>query len=167
MKFCRYCGNSIDENAIFCPSCGARVSGDNPRVNNNPFNMYNPGHTVSYDNEGSKLIAFISFLCWEAGLVIWFLWRYSHPGKARSAAKGALANACFGMPVLGFVLWLILREDVTKREYAKVCGVAAIVGASFYALSIVCLIVLKIIGIELFTTLPLDGMAATVLSIIR
>ncbi len=167
MKYCRYCGNSIDENAIFCPSCGARVSGDNPRVNNNPFNMYNPGHTVSYDTEGSKLIAIVSFLCWEAGLVIWFLWRYSHPGKARSAAKGALANVCLGMPILGFVLWIILREEETRRDYAKVCGISAIVGASFYVLCIVLMTVLKIIGIDFITSIPLDGMAATILSLIR
>lgn len=143
------------------------MSGDNPRVNNNPFNMYNPGHTVSYDTECSKLIAIVSFLCWEAGLVIWFLWRYSHPGKARSAAKGALANVCFGMPILGFVLWLILREDETKRDYAKVCGISAIVGASFYAISVVCMIVLKLIGIDFITSIPLDGMAAMMLSLIR
>lgn len=129
--------------------------------------MYNPGHTVSYDTEGSKLIAFVSFLCWEAGLVIWFLWRYSHPGKARSAIKGALANACFSMPILGFVLWLILREDEVKRDYAKVCGISAIVGASFYVLCVALMVVLKIIGIDFITSVPLDGMAAAVLGLIR
>ena len=129
--------------------------------------MYNPGHTVSYDTEGSKLIAFVSFLCWEAGLVIWFLWRYSHPGKARSAIKGALANACFSMPILGFVLWLILREDEVKRDYAKVCVISAIVGASFYVLCVALMVVLKIIGIDFITSVPLDGMAAAVLGLIR
>ena len=167
MKFCKYCGNSIDENAIFCPSCGARVNGDNPRVNNNPFNMYTPGRSVSYDTEGSKLIAFVSFLCWEAGLVIWFLWRYSHPGKARSAAKGALANVCLGMPILGLVLWLVLREDEGKREYARVCGVSAIIGAIAVGLGAVLLAVMKLAGMELFTTLPLDGMAAFITNLIR
>jgi hypothetical protein len=71
------------------------------------------------------------------------------------------------MPVLGFVLWLILREDVTKREYAKVCGVSAIIGASFYALSVVILIVLKLVGIDFVISIPIDGMAATILSFIR
>ena len=63
MKFCKYCGGSIDDNAIFCPNCGARVSGDNPNVNSNPFDRYNPGNTVAYDTQGSLLIAIVSFLC--------------------------------------------------------------------------------------------------------
>ena len=129
--------------------------------------MYTPGRSVSYDTEGSKLIAFVSFLCWEAGLIIWLLWRYSHPGKARSAAKGALANVCVGMPVLGFVLWLVLREDATKHEYAKVCGVSAIVGAIVVGVGAVLLAIMKLVGIELFTSIPLDGMAAFITNLIR
>ena len=167
MKFCKNCGNGIDENAIFCPRCGSRVNGDNPHFNTNPFDRYNPGNPVYYDTEGSKLIAVVSFLCWQAGLVIWFLWRYSHPGKARSAAKGALANVCVGMPVLGLVLWLVLREDETKREYAKVCGIAAIAGAVIVGVGAILLSVMKLAGMELFTTVPLDGMAAFVLNLIR
>ena len=168
MKFCKYCGGSIDDNAIFCPNCGARVSGDNPNVNSNPFDRYNPGNTVAYDTQGSLLIAIVSFLCWEAGLIIWLLWRYSHPGKARSAAKGALCSVCLSMSILGAVLWLVLREDADKRDYAKVCGIAAIIGASFSVLSIILIIVLKLAGVVFFTSIPpLDGMAAFVLSLIR
>lgn len=170
MKFCKYCGNRIDENAIFCPSCGARVSGDNPRVNYNPFDRYNPGNTVSYDNEGSKLVAFISFLCWEAGLVIWFLWRYTHPGKARSAIKGALANLSVGMPILGAALWLIFKDDASRRDLAKVCGISAIVGGSISALAFIVTLVLSLTGVidsGYFTSLPLDGMAASILGFIR
>ena len=167
MKFCKNCGNGIDENAIFCPRCGSRVNGDNPHFNTNPFDRYNPGNAAYYDTQGSKLIAFVFFLCWEAGLIIWLLWRYSHPGKARSAVKGALANVCLGMPVLGFVLWLVLREDETKREYAKVCGVSAIIGAIVVGISAVLLAIMKLVGIELFTSIPLDGMAAFVLNLIR
>lgn len=168
MKFCKYCGGSIDDNAIFCSNCGARVSGDNPNVNRNPFDRYNPGNTVSYDTQGSMLVAIVSFLCWEAGLIIWLLWRYSHPGKARSAAKGALCSVSLSMPILGAVLWLVLREDADKRDYAKVCGIAAIVGAAFTVLSIVLVIALKLAGVVFFTSLPpFDGMAAFILSLLR
>lgn len=172
MKFCKYCGNRIDENAIFCPSCGARVSGDNPHVNHNPFNnMYGPnGYAPAYDTKGSLLIAIVSFLCWEAGLIIWFLWRYTHPGKARSALKGTLANVCVGMPVLGLILWLVLREEEARKDYAKVCGIAAIVGGAIYALTIVLAVVLTVTGVidaGFYSSFPFDEMMAFILGSVR
>lgn len=170
MKYCRNCGNSIDENAIFCPSCGTRVSGDNPKVNTNPFDRYNPGYTTGYyDTTGSTLIAVVSFLCWEAGLIIWLLWRYSHPGKARSAAKGALANVCVGMPVLGFVLWLVFREDFARKDYAKVCGICAIVGGAVNLLVVIVVIVLHVTGAVdagFYTSFPFGDMAAVALGLL-
>ena len=69
--------------------------------------------------------------------------------------------------MLGLVLWLVLREDETKREYAKVCGIAAIAGAVIVGVGAILLAVMKLAGMELFTTVPLDGMAAFVLNLIR
>ena len=149
MKFCKYCGNSIDDNAIFCSSCGARVNDDAPGgynqncgFNRSPFGSFTSPY---YSSEGSSAIAVLSFFFWEVGLVLWLVWRRTNPGKARSAAKGALANACLGMPVLGLVLWLIWREDIDKQDYAKVCGISAIVGAVFAA---ICLLMTAILAIS-------------------
>ncbi len=170
MKFCKYCGNSIDENAIFCPNCGARVSGDGPRTNTGAFGGYDPyGYSApAYDMQGSMLVTIISFLFWEVGLIIWFFWRMSRPGKARSAAKGALANVCLGMPVLGAALWLVWKDDIGKRDYAKVCGISAIVGVGIYVFMIAALVVLYATGAMdagYYTDIPFGDLSAAAFSL--
>lgn len=170
MKFCKSCGNRIDENAIFCPSCGARVSGEGPTVNYGPYGGGDPfggyGRAPVYDNAPSMLVAVISFIFWQAALVIWFFCRYNRPGKARSAVKGALSSVCFGMPVIGAVLWAIWKNDPVNRDYARVCSISAIVGAVFYALVILASVILTLTGAVdsgAYFTLPSTN-AATLLN---
>lgn len=150
MKYCSNCGQQIDDNAIFCSHCGARTNGDatngtgfgggfggyNPYGGFGGFGGYNPygGHYPVYDTRESTGVAVISFLFWQVGLVLWFLFRRTRPGKARSAAKGTCASASMGMPVLGLVLWLLWKDDYTKRDYAKIAGISAIVGVGIYIL---------------------------------
>lgn len=171
MKFCKYCGREIDENAIFCSNCGARVSGDNPRFNTNPFDRYNPGNTTpEYHTEGSIFVAIASFLFWQVGLILWFFWRYTQPGKARSAAKGALASACVSMPVLGAALWLVWKDDTAQKDYAKVCGIAAIVGAAVALIGFVLMLVLVLLGIldpSFETSIPYGDMLAAITNFVR
>ena len=168
MKFCKQCGNRVDENAIFCPNCGARINGDGPSVNYGPYGGgYNTfggyGRQPVYDTAPSMLIAILSFVFWEVGLIVWFFCRHNRPGKARSAAKGALASACFGMPIIGAVLWVLWKDDVNKNDFAKVCAISAIVGAGIYVLLIGASIILTLTGaIEAgpYFTLPSTNMAS-------
>lgn len=173
MKFCKYCGNPVDDNAIFCKSCGARVSDDGPAYNSGPYGnpyggygQYNNPYPF-YDNTPSKAIAILSFLFWEIGAILWFFWRRTRPGKARSALKGALAGASFNMPVLGLILWIMWRYEYDKQDFAKACGIAAIVGASIYALTVILMVVLHFAGVELMFVPEyieeLGGMAAFIL----
>lgn len=162
MKFCKRCGCRIDENAIFCPTCGAQVNGDTPRYGNT-FDPYGGGvYNPVYDTAPSKFIAVISFLFWQVGLIIWFFCRQTRPGKARSASKGALGGVCFGMPILGAVLWVLWKDDQSKRDYAKVCGISALVGAGIYALAIALSVVLSLAGVEIdsYSLLPLSEFMA-------
>ena len=151
MKYCKRCGNPLDPNAIFCPKCGARANGDDPQMNYNPYGGFgNPygnfgGYPV-YDTRGSVWVTVLSFAFWQIGLLMWFFWRHTRPGKARSAAKGALSYASAGMPILGLVLWLVWKNTPENKDLAKVCGISAIVGAAVYALLIVCVIVLNVTG---------------------
>ena len=165
MKFCQSCGNQIDENAIFCPICGARTNGDGPAINFGAFDPYNGGYQPYYDTRPSKAVAILSFIIWQAGLAIWFFCRRTRPGKANSAAKGALSRACVGMPILGLVLWILWKDDPTKREHAKISGISALVGTCICALLIVLSIVLTLAGLlnaGWYITLPVSEAAAMI-----
>jgi hypothetical protein len=178
MKFCHNCGKQIDENAIFCPRCGARVnvrgaksSGTNGYGGYNPYgnpyggNPYGGAYPV-YDTTPSKLVTVISFLFWQVGLILWLVWRNTRPGKAQSALNGTLASACVGMPVLGLVIWLLWKNDPTKRNIAKIAGISAIVGASVVAFYLGLSYLMTFLGLG-DITLPMEGLLMFVTSNIR
>ena len=136
-KNCRNCGAQIDENAIFCPRCGARTNGDGPAINFGNFgggyNTYGGYGYQPVDTAPSKWVAIISFMFWWAGLAIWMFCRHTRPGKAHSALMGLLSSACVGIPLIGLAVWAIWKDDPTKREMVRVSKISAIVGAVFYA----------------------------------
>ena len=168
MKYCKNCGAEIDENAIFCAHCGSRINGDGPKINFdnfgggfNTFGGYN--YQPFCDTQPSKFIAVISFIFWQVGLLVWFFCRHTRPGKARSAAKGALSSACVSMPIIGAVLWILWKDDINKQDYAKVSAISALVGLGVYAVFILLAVVLTLTGAvnqELYFSLPTTDMAA-------
>ena len=129
MKYCKNCGSQIDENAIFCPRCGSRVNGDSNNMSFNPYGGYGV-----IDNEPSKLLTVLSFIFWWVGLAVWLFCRRTRPGKARSALMGLLGSACFGIPLVGAVIWTLWRDDPEKKDYARMAGKTAIAGAIFYGI---------------------------------
>lgn len=159
----------MDDNAIFCSKCGARANGDAPNTGYNPYSRYeSTSYYPAYDNEESLLIAIASFLFREIGLVLWFLWRHTRPGKARSAAKGALASVSLSMPVLGAILWLVWRDEHDRRDYAKACGICAIIGGIIYVLGIITMTVLYLTGVVdsgFYTSLPINEIAMAIFGI--
>lgn len=172
MKFCPNCGKQIDENAIFCSSCGARVNVEGAG-NNSSFNTgYNPygnpygGPYPVYDTTPSKLITVISFLFWQVGLILWFVWRRTRPGKAESALKGTVASACVSMPVLGLVLWLLWKNDEQKSGIAKIAGISAIVGVALVVVYFLLNLVAATLGIG-EVSLPMGDMMAYIASFKR
>ena len=118
MKYCGNCGNPIDDYTLFCPSCGAS-QGQGAR---NDDSVY----TNSNDYKGSKTLAVLAFFFPIVGLIIWLLKRYTSPGYANSAAKGALAGVCWNSPVLGIIFYFVWRES--HRDFAKICLLSAIIG---------------------------------------
>lgn len=144
MKFCRNCGAQIDDNAIFCHNCGSRTNGDAP---NNPYG-FDPygGAFCGIDMRESWPIKILSFLFWQAGLILWFFWRNTRPGKARSALKGTLSAACFQFPIAGLVLWFLWRGDLENKIYAKIGAISAIVGISLNLLAYLALWLLAASG---------------------
>ena len=148
MKQCRKCGAMINENAIFCWQCGNRVNEDIPNYTYGGYAPY--GTTVSFapDYSGSKLVAIISFLFWQIGVILWLFMRNTRPGKARSAAKGTLSGLALSMPLVGLAGW-ILWKGTDHRDLAKVCACSAIIGAAIQAIAIVFIVAMKLLGINL------------------
>jgi hypothetical protein len=150
MKYCKNCGSQIDENAIFCPRCGARTNGDGPAINFNTFgggyNTYGGYGYQNIDTTPSKAVAVLSFLFWWVGLAIWAFCRHTRPGKAHSALMGLLSSACVSIPLVGLVIWALWKDDPEKRDMVKVSAVSAIVGAAFYALMAILSTVLVLTG---------------------
>ena len=143
MNTCNRCGANIDDGAIFCPLCGARYDEKAKRKNTRGTDTgsggsYDPryGYIPEYAQhfspnlEGrSRWLVVLGFVFPFVGLILWYVWRFSKPGKAASAADGALSFACFSWPLLGAVLWYIWR--FTRRDKAKMCGLSAIIGFIF------------------------------------
>ena len=78
-------------------------------------------------SERSTGIAILSFILPLIGLILWLAWKDSKPGKAMSAAKGALVAVSVGVPLAGLILWVVMKDS--GSELAKPCGIGAIVGA--------------------------------------
>jgi len=148
MKRCNKCGSTLDENAIFCWQCGARINEDNP---NPGYGGYDPFHTtVNYapDFRESKGVMILSFFIWQIGALLWFFWRNTRPGKAKSAAKGTMAGLSLSSPVVGLIGWLIWK-DGDYKDLAKICAVSAIIGAALAATSFIVILVLRLLGVNI------------------
>ena len=103
MKYCTYCGSQLDDNALFCPNCGAKQSTNNANSTSGERSFFEEhafGNTYSgrgafssndpLVTERSRGITVLSFIFPIVGLILWLMWRYTKPGKATSAAKGVL-----------------------------------------------------------------------------
>lgn len=165
MKNCKNCGAEIDEGSIYCPYCGSRYDEKKKKEKTSGFGnqggggSYDPryGYIPNYSSpfggpvfEGrSSGIAFLCFCFPLVGLILWYTWRFTKPGKSTSAANGALAAVSFGTPLIGAILWYIWR--FTNRERARICSLAAIIGLIFSVVyAIIAYVVLEIYGISLY-----------------
>ncbi len=186
MKYCPYCGNQIDDTTLFCTKCGApQGQGSNPGgffggQNNGyyqqggpyngynqggPYNGYNNGGPFGYNQQrpynpgsmqGSKWVSVLCFIFPILGLIFWFIWRYTEPGKAGSAAKGALMGVSFSSPLIGLIIWLAYKN--TNPALARGVGISALAGAIFIA--VVTLIELILVWAGVIEPYYYDAMAS-------
>lgn len=94
MKYCANCGNQLEEEAAFCPQCGARQSGTMASKQNG-------------DDAPSFGYAFLAFFFPMIGLILYIVWNKDYPLRAKSCAKGA---------VIGFIINVVLGICLALAE---------------------------------------------------
>ncbi len=169
-KFCPECGAAVkaaesDSNARTSGFTGPAVEenttapAEETTSSNGPENASEEksAKTAEAPKEDPKVterstgFMILSFLWPILGLILWLVWSESQPGKAISAAKGALASVCMSIPLLGLILFLVWKDDESKAEIGKAAGIGAIIG---FASAVVLPIVVFVFSF-LITLLPL------------
>lgn len=87
MKYCRYCGSEMLDDAVLCVKCGCQVESVKVTEGTDAPNM---GFAV--------LCFFIPLL----GLILYLVWKDEMPLKAKSCGKGALIGF-----IVGVFAWVI------------------------------------------------------------
>ena len=122
--YCKYCGKNLDDTALFCDNCGARIvrssEGSSPEASH-----IDPQFDF-LSRQRSFGIAFLTFMIPILGLILYFVWKDSKPGIAISAAKGAIVGVSLNSPIAGLIFFLAFRKG--KPELSRAAGIAAIVG---------------------------------------
>lgn len=141
MSYCAYCGNKIDDSAIFCPNCGAKNEArEEKKYNEERYgrdeysdlshtfagSTTNTANTSPEAMKGNALIAVLAFIFPLVGFILWYTWKLSRPGWSSSALTGALVSASVGSPFIGLIVFLVNKDK--NKPLANACGIAAIVG---------------------------------------
>ncbi|MGD9605141.1 MAG: zinc-ribbon domain-containing protein [Bacilli bacterium] len=94
MKYCANCGNEIEEDATFCPNCGARIG-------------QGPLKSKANDDAPSFGFACLGFFFPMIGLILYLVWNNEYPLKAKSCGKGALIGFITSF-IIGFCYGIII-----------------------------------------------------------
>ena len=94
MKYCRYCGGSLDDKASLCVHCGKLVEDKAPQA------------TVSKSDESSFTFALLGFILPIVGFILYAVYCSDSPKKAKSALNGALVGLV--VSVVGSIIMSIL-----------------------------------------------------------
>ena len=86
MAYCRNCGIRIDDDAVFCPSCGANQGNVNPPV----------------VDKGGFLWGLLGCCIPIAGLVLFLVWKDTKPKTAKAAGIGVIVSIV--LAILGYIV---------------------------------------------------------------
>ena len=124
MPYCTKCGKEIEDNAKFCPSCGASQSYGgyeeqpyDPSQNNAynaPQYQQQRSPSANYDS-GSVGWAILGFFIPIVGLILFIVWLNEKPKSAKMAGIGALISVILSVLwSVFFVVYLLANPDAVS-----------------------------------------------------
>jgi len=97
MKYCKHCGQEVDDDATFCPNCGSKIenySTNNYTTSSNRDNSSNRhSHKIRETDGGTVGLGILSFFVPIVGLILFLAWKYTNPRYAKAAGIGAIIGA--------------------------------------------------------------------------
>jgi len=98
MKYCKHCGQEIEDDATFCPNCGSRVSDystDYSYKSNSTRNYSSPTSShKTYESEATAAaLGILGFFVPLVGLILFIIWKDTNPKYSKAAGIGALISA--------------------------------------------------------------------------
>lgn len=114
MKYCKHCGQEIEDDDTFCPNCGTRVSDystDYTYTSNSTRNS--SSHTSSshktYESEGNAAaLGVLGFFVPVVGLILFIVWKDTNPKYSKAAGIGALISVALQFVYLIFTVFGIV-----------------------------------------------------------
>lgn len=98
MKYCKYCGKEVEDDAVVCIHCGRSLREENP---------------VAYDDTGSIGWGFLGFFFPVVGLILYLVWKDTKPKTSKVAGKGALIGFIAGV-VLGICYGVVIASALSN-----------------------------------------------------
>lgn len=133
MKNCPHCGNQIDDNAVFCPFCGAQFQEPSGMYQNNGGASYAPQPNVMYiapydhtrefdakDISDNKVYCMVVYLIGIFGVIIGLLAAQKSPYVSfhvRQALKFTVCDTLLGIVAL-VLLWTFIVPIAAAIAYA-------------------------------------------------
>lgn len=104
MTHCKFCGNALRDEDIFCSKCGVHIESQEYH-NTNTFESFIP----KIEDSGHIGWGLLGFLVPIVGLILFLIWKDEKPKTSLMAGKGALISIILSVvaTVLFFIVFLV------------------------------------------------------------
>lgn len=155
MKQCPQCSAKFDDSMVFCPDCGCKLEDtaeSNTPVQNNGY-QYNTSSAPKFKycpHCGNKCDP-LAVICVKCGLPFQNINMNKVPAY-NDVPSTLLKAACFFVPILGLILYLIEKDKhpVSAKAYGKMSLIGLIVYLVLVVLYVIFIIAMFLISVPRF-----------------
>lgn len=113
--FCKFCGNSIEDNLEKCPICGSNLGSNNQAGNaenqnpnlNQTININQQTNAYVPDDSNAPLYGILGFFIPLAGIILGILWHRDRPKRSRAAIIGF--GVSFSFQIVCAIFWFVVK----------------------------------------------------------